>query len=119
MNEPNADAIEGIVDFLILSTLSVGPMESFSIDQRVERKVGRLFQVPPGLVSAALQRMERQRFRVARQTDVIVSEVQMRWTGACRRDTPRKIGLPDIHAFQTPIAVLSPTGAGRQRSRIL
>ena len=57
MNKPNAD--EGMLEFFILSTLSVEPMDSFLIEHSVERRVGRWFEVRPDTVSAALQRMER------------------------------------------------------------
>jgi DNA-binding PadR family transcriptional regulator len=59
MNEPNANVIQDILDFLILLALSHEPMGSFSVEQNVEQRARRFFEVGPGLVEAALQRLER------------------------------------------------------------
>ena len=57
--EPNTDVIQGTLDLLILKTLSLEPMHGFGIARRGEQSSHGVFEVNPGSLLVALQRLER------------------------------------------------------------
>src|SRR5690242_8707000 len=60
MDEPNTDVIQGTLDLLILKTLSLAPMHGFGIARRIEQISRGVFEVNPGSLLVAFQRLERQ-----------------------------------------------------------
>jgi PadR family transcriptional regulator PadR len=59
MDPSNTDVIQGTLDLLILKTLSLGPLHGYGIARRIEQISRNVFQVNPGSLLTALQRMER------------------------------------------------------------
>ena len=55
----NTDFIQGMLDMLILKTLSLQPMHGFGIARRIEQISRGVFKVNPGSLLTALQRLER------------------------------------------------------------
>ena len=58
MAEQNTDVIQGTLDMLILTPLSLQPMHGFGIARRVEQISRGVFKVNPGSLLVALQRLE-------------------------------------------------------------
>jgi PadR family transcriptional regulator PadR len=59
MDSPNTDVIQGTLDLLILKTLSLEPLHGYGIARRIEQISRHVFQVNPGSLLTALQRLER------------------------------------------------------------
>ena len=59
MSDQNTDVIQGTLDMLILKTLSLEPLHGFGIARRVEQISRGVFNVNPGSLLTALQRLER------------------------------------------------------------
>jgi PadR family transcriptional regulator PadR len=59
MSDLNTDVIQGTLDMLILTTLSLEPLHGFGIARRVEQISRGVFKVNPGSLLTALQRLER------------------------------------------------------------
>jgi len=59
MDEPNTDVIQSTLDMRILKTLSLEPMHGFGIARRMEQITRGVFQVNPGSLLTAFQRLER------------------------------------------------------------
>jgi transcriptional regulator len=57
--EDNTDVIQGTLDMLILKTLSLQPLHGFGIARRIEQISLGVFNVNPGSLLTALQRLER------------------------------------------------------------
>jgi len=55
-----ADLLPGTLDMLILKTLSLQPMHGLGISRRIEQITGGVFQVQPGSLFPALQRLEQE-----------------------------------------------------------
>jgi len=59
MDQENTDVIQGTLDMLILKTLSLEPMHGFGIARRVEQISRGVFEVNPGSLLTALERLTR------------------------------------------------------------
>lgn len=55
---PPTPLLQGTLDLLILKSLTLGPMHGLGIARRVEQLTRNTFQVKPGSLFPALQRME-------------------------------------------------------------
>ena len=60
MVESRKDILRGTLDMLILKTLSLAPMHGLGISRRIEQITRGVFQVKPGSLFPALQRMEQE-----------------------------------------------------------
>jgi PadR family transcriptional regulator PadR len=54
------EILRGTLDMLILKTLSLAPMHGLGISRRIEQISGGVFQVKPGSLFPALNRMEQE-----------------------------------------------------------
>lgn len=54
------EILRGTLDMLILKTLSLAPMHGLGISRRIEQITKGVFQVKPGSLFPALQRMEQE-----------------------------------------------------------
>jgi PadR family transcriptional regulator PadR len=54
------EILRGTLDMLILKTLSLAPMHGLGISKRIEQISGGVFQVKPGSLFPALNRMEQE-----------------------------------------------------------
>ena len=57
MHELNKDAVPGLIDFLILSTLALAPLNGSDIEHRVEQRARRFFRLNSVSFLAALRRL--------------------------------------------------------------
>lgn len=55
-----ADLLRGTLDMLILKTLSLQPMHGLGVSRRIEQITDGVFQVQPGSLFPALQRLEQE-----------------------------------------------------------
>ncbi|KPK79474.1 MAG: PadR family transcriptional regulator [Gemmatimonas sp. SM23_52] len=60
MTGGKADLLRGTLDMLILKTLSLQPVHGLGISRRIEQITGGVFQVQPGSLFPALQRLEQE-----------------------------------------------------------
>lgn len=60
MPHRKADLIQGTLDMLILTTLSLDPMHGLGIAQRIAQLTRGTFQVKPGSLFPSLYRLERE-----------------------------------------------------------
>ena len=56
---PQADALRGSLDLLVLKTLSLAPMHGWGISQRVQQLSKGILEVNQGSLYPALQRLEK------------------------------------------------------------
>ena len=56
----STDVIQGTLDLLILRSLSLQPMHGFGVTQRIEQISEGVFNVTPGSLLVAFQRLERE-----------------------------------------------------------
>ena len=56
---PSADVLQGMLDLLILKTLSLAPMHGWGISQRVQQISDGVLEVNQGSLYPALQRLEK------------------------------------------------------------
>jgi transcriptional regulator len=60
MVESRKDLLKGTLDMLVLKTLSLGPMHGLGISRRILQITDGVFEVKPGSLFPALQRMEQE-----------------------------------------------------------
>ena len=60
MVESRKEILRGTLDMLILKTLSLTPLHGLGISRRIEQITDGVFQVKPGSLFPALQRMEQE-----------------------------------------------------------
>ncbi len=58
--EDNRDLLQGTLDLLILTALSLQPLHGLGISRRIEQVTRGAFQVKPGSLFPALHRLEEQ-----------------------------------------------------------
>ena len=58
MTNPKADLLQGTLDMLILKALSLGPLHSYGIIQRIRRMSDEMLHVEQGALYPALYRIE-------------------------------------------------------------
>lgn len=58
MHTPKADLLQGTLDMLILSALSLGPLHGYGIIQRIRQMSEEMLSVEQGAVYPALYRIE-------------------------------------------------------------
>lgn len=58
MPEDRSDLLQGTLDLLILTALSLQPLHGLGISRRIEQVTGGAFQVKPGSLFPALHRLE-------------------------------------------------------------
>ena len=58
MVEKRSDLLQGTLDLLVLKALALGPLHGLGVSRRIEQITGGTFQVKPGSLFPALQRME-------------------------------------------------------------
>ena len=56
---PQADALRGSLDLLVLKTLSLAPMHGWGISQRIQQTSRGVLEVNQGSLYPALQRLEK------------------------------------------------------------
>lgn len=59
MIRPQADALRGSLDLLVLKTLSLVPMHGWGISQRIQQMSTGILEVNQGSLYPALQRLEK------------------------------------------------------------
>ena len=59
MFRPQADALRGSLDLLVLKTLSLVPMHGWGISQRIQQTSKGILEVNQGSLYPALQRLEK------------------------------------------------------------
>jgi transcriptional regulator len=59
---PRSELLKGTLNMLILRCLELGPRHAMAIADRIERVTGGTFQVRPGSLFPALQRLETEGF---------------------------------------------------------
>jgi PadR family transcriptional regulator PadR len=59
MFRPQADALRGSLDLLVLKTLSLVPMHGWGISQRIQQTSQGILEVNQGSLYPALQRLEK------------------------------------------------------------
>jgi transcriptional regulator len=62
MPPSNVDLLQGTLDFLILKTLTWGPMHGFEISRWIRQTTGNALEIEEGALYPALHRMERRRW---------------------------------------------------------
>ena len=60
MVESRKELLKGTLDMLVLKTLSLGPMHGLGISRRILQITDGVFEVKPGSLFPALQRMEQE-----------------------------------------------------------
>jgi transcriptional regulator len=57
--DPSVDLLQGTLDFLVLKTLTRGPMHGFDISRGIRRATDDALEIEEGALYPALHRMER------------------------------------------------------------